>query len=436
MRTQEDVLSQGPRGAARLIRDTFLAAGLSPERTRAADEPLHAVLSSGSTDAWKAACAAIWSDEALRIECDRHHGLRTVIRLVAIGTVMDAITDLLAQRCAGRREDANMIAVSEGHLWIADLQFRDLVYHLELNENGCGPAWDCDDGVRDLLAQPQGPQGLWRRWVTWAADGRAVRREFIGYPAYAGSFPAWGIPSASPRVKSLVAASRCALPAAAIVIVGKIPELLPWSQGRVATLTELIAHSCSDEARSALAFSWCANGYRRACELDPLSALSSMLSRTRQPTAAGALVALMRAAVCTLIPLGQISAPGILRIAWEQRPRLPPIFVTRSGERLLVNADGLAAVASWLGIFPYSYHRSGGPWTWSWETLSHCGWHGLEESDRWSRGRFDVDPGDAGAKSGWIAFSPGDIPGHVPTAPARARVIKESRPSTCDMSIG
>jgi hypothetical protein len=431
--TDPAALSAGATAA--LLERTLIATALPGARTAAHFVRLAAV-QAGERSAWPAAARALWADEGVRNECDRQPGLRARLCADGVGGVLEGLTDLLARRAAGG--DGGLFGLQDGVLWIADPAFRELAYHLELNAWGCAPGFAAEPLLADLLAAPAGAAELWRRWLAWAGGG-APARGFVCHPALVGSLPASGLPAHAPRLGAVVAAVRAASTRAPLLAIGSRPALLPWTPRVLPTVDEWLRTTAAHAERAALRALATPGGLRRALARDPLAALTGWLALTGEAAPGAALVRGLLATLATLAPLAE-PAPGEARAATIALPapaRLPPLRLARLRGRLLVEADGLAGLVTWLGLFPTAYRPAAGFWCWPFVTLAACGWSVLAEAGHWQLVGLAGGTALPAAPAGWIAFAVDDLTAascaHLPDTDAE--LVPFYREPSCALSI-
>ncbi len=398
-----DVAALSARETAALVERILIAAALPGARTAAHLARLAAV-QAGDRAAWAEAARALWADEGLRNECDRCPGLRARIRADGVGDTMDAIGDLLAHRAA--TGDGTLFGLQDGLLWIADPAFRELTYHLELNAWGCAPGFATEPPLADLLAAPAGANEVWRRWLAWAGGG-APARGFVCHPALVGSLPASGLPAQAPRLRALVAAVRRALARAPLLAIGARPALLPWTPALLPSSADWLRTSRVHPEHVALAALASPAGLRRALARDPLAALTGWLALTGVTAPGAALVRGLLDTLSALAPLAAVpdGAAQVATIAMPAPARLPPLHLARVRGGLLIEADGLAGLITWLGLFPSAYQPAAGAWSWPFATLAACGWAVLATAGHWRHVGLVGATVLPSAPSGWIAFA-------------------------------
>nr|MBA3939345.1 hypothetical protein [Planctomycetota bacterium] len=82
-----------------------------------------------------------------------------------------------------------------------------------------------------------------------------------------------------------------------------------------------------------------------------------------------------------------------------------PLHLARAHGRLLVEADGLAGLITWLGLFPSAYQPAAGAWSWPFATLAACGWAVLAAAGHWRHVGLHGATVLPAAPSGWLSFA-------------------------------
>ena len=346
-------------------------------------QELDTLCASGAVAAWRSVVQRIWQDEAVRLDCDRDPGLRTLLRRHATRDYDHALTTLLASRMRRHHVHGWCGAVA-GRLWIADLCWDELPYHLELPDQGAGAAT---------------PAQLRSEWL--AARG-AHQRGVLHHPRLLGGLPASGItwPAAADLQPLRQALAVIATPGPFLILAQA--ELLPWSEP---TVNDPAAATALRQARTQHG-AWDAYSWREPllalrqedAHGAPRAALHAVLVRLLQEAGARGE---MRAGLCHA-PLGPARAhpPGG---GWTTLPLL-----TRT-DHLLVPADQVSRLPCALGWLPSRYQPCAGPCDWTWAELGRCGWHALLDPGPWRLVPAPA-PGAGVAPGPWLALPTGSAP--------------------------
>jgi len=381
---------QQRQALGRRLRAVLRAAGWDDAPASASGDPqphaalltdLDALAADGHCAAWRRVVADCWRDEACRLECDRDPGLRTVLRRHATTDRDQALTTLLACRIR-RASELGLIGAVDGRLWIADVCWDEMPYHLEIPDQGPGAV---------------SPAQL---RTTWLEARAGQRRAFLHHPRLLGGLPASGIawpPDAAQADAARLRPLRHALAAAGTpgpFAILPQAELLAWSQPTIhdPVVDGLVAQACA-AGRPWEAYAWREPllALRQAAPgRAPLRALHALVLRLLEQQRRGA-----PGEEACLVPLGPIAhRPG------ANHP--VTLSVVRTALHLLLPADALSRLPCALGWCPQRYQPGIGACDWTWSDLARCGWQAMIEPGPWRL--VDAPPAQSGFHGPWLAL--------------------------------
>lgn len=356
---------------------------------------------------------AVWRQTRVLELCQDVLGLRSTIRNRACGGVLPAISDLLARAVRGREREAACVVIHAGYLLIPEHIFGAFVHLLEINRYGAGPGFLGDEEVEDLVHHPEGPSGLWRRWITWAG-GTVQNMAWVSCARWPGAFSCVGIPVRdNEKIASIVDAARQIPPPWPVVVLSQ-PLLWSWPIVASRDFSDLVARFRSPAERQVFANVGNISDLRRALDTDPVTAWSAITAYWAPGDTRIALVRLMRQiiAMAACMSAQPANPQGIVSVCLTAEGcELATIRVFRSGSRLVVNANGLAAAATWIGLAPWRFPMFfGEPCSWDWASIAHCGWSELVQDGMLEPVRVQS------SDDLWFALPAGGVPLAMPEA--------------------